>query len=230
MLKKSITIGALVVAGAILANAETFVSTNGPKGKEDGGNYYGFAADLSSTVVSTDKALPTSGDWFLQNVTIDCRDSGTSDNLKLAVYSYTQDSTTGNFLGLSSSSASFTTSGTYSFDFGNLKLSDSGANATYQFLFVAENTVADTLSSGGFDAYKNVAKTGSLKVWESTLDLPQGSGTYKAKELNSWEGKYLPSFSITTTDTIPEPSMFGVLAGLGALALVGARRRRRSGK
>ena len=29
---------------------------------------------------------------------------------------------------------------------------------------------------------------------------------------------------------VPEPSMFGVLAGLGALALVGARRRRKNGK
>ncbi len=35
------------------------------------------------------------------------------------------------------------------------------------------------------------------------------------------------SISITKTSLIPEPSTFGLLAGLGALALVGARRRRR---
>ena len=40
-------------------------------------------------------------------------------------------------------------------------------------------------------------------------------------------GAHTASFNYATITPIPEPSTFGLLAGLGALALVGARRRRR---
>ncbi|MCD8298966.1 MAG: PEP-CTERM sorting domain-containing protein [Opitutae bacterium] len=39
-----------------------------------------------------------------------------------------------------------------------------------------------------------------------------------------------PVFQIITTATVPEPSMFGLLAGLGAIGLVVARRRRHNRK
>lgn len=53
-----------------------------------------------------------------------------------------------------------------------------------------------------------------------TLDV-DGMGKYVLTEGNTG------SWSISYVQAIPEPSAFGLLAGLGALALVGTRRRRK---
>ncbi len=54
----------------------------------------------------------------------------------------------------------------------------------------------------------------------------KGEITFK---INNTDGKHSASFNYAsiTGAVIPEPSAFGLLAGLGALALVGARRRRK---
>ena len=234
MLKKSIAIGALVAASTLLANAETFVSTNNDSTKKDNiaaGNYYGFATKLSSEVVSATKDFPTTGDLYLKDLTLTL-DNNSAAGFKLAVYSYTSDGNVGDFLGLSTEAASWSDGGKFCFNFENVTLSNPAG--TYQFLFVNGNTTASDLASTDLQKYKDASVQKRVKVWNNSTKLPQGSGTYKANTLGSssgdWEGSYLPEFTATTTDVIPEPSMFGVLAGLGALALAGARRRRKNVK
>ena len=68
---------------------------------------------------------------------------------------------------------------------------------------------------------------GSDTITSNNVDLLLG-----AIELKNWGDGWTQSLSyagstLTLTLTIPEPSAFGLLAGLGALALAGTRRRRR---
>ncbi len=68
-----------------------------------------------------------------------------------------------------------------------------------------------------------------FKIADSTI---AGSLAQNDFSLNkSWAGWAITNYDTTNgtlTLTIPEPSIFGLLAGLGALALVGARRRRKT--
>jgi len=91
--------------------------------------------------------------------------------------------------------------------------------------------------TGGSYAYGNVATT-TITSSETELTLSSlyavqlklttgNDGSFNIKLYNSSSKTGIGLFAISTNSAIPEPSAFGLLAGLGAIALAVSRRRRR---
>ena len=235
-MKKCLTLAVLLSAGTVLTNAAVYTTslTTGTADRAD--DCYGFTVALDDTFMSTvDEAsssvtLPDT--VSLNSVSVWNRDTGSehmyTGDVKLAVYAYSTDGTTGTFLGLSSNVVSVSTiNQELTFTFENVSIS---STAQYQMLFVRSSATAESVDT--FSEYKENAVDISLSLRDQGR-LPSGDGTYSNKTLNGWVAssdwvkQYMPKLSIVTSSSIPEPSAFGLLAGLGALALVASRRRRR---
>ncbi len=221
-MKKFITTITLFAAGTAFAAAGDY-STTLTSGTSGNGNYYGFCLKLTDSFLTTTPEGVTLPDMLvLDSVSLLTRTSGdeVGNTAYLALYEYTADSTTGTFVAVSTNQqTSNTNNATLTFNFSSgLQIS---SEKQYQFMFVNSNTAISS-----FGEYQAAAVQLSLNVLQQS-SLSQGDGTYKSNEINSWEGMYIPNVTIVTS-TIPEPSAFGLLAGVGALALVAARRRRRS--
>ena len=217
-MKKIISITALLAAGSAFANAEEYTASTPEKTNQ--GNYYGFCLAFdNATYLTTD--VPAGLELNLDSIALQTRSDGSLEKMKIAVYEYTEDYTTGDFLG-TSSVATFATNTNITLTFNDITVNSS---SRYQFLFVKENATAESLAT--FDGYKTNAMAWGVAVTNGfSASIPKGWGTYKSSGIDSWEGQYIPVVSFTLS-TIPEPSTFGLLAGLGALALVGTRRRRK---
>lgn len=229
-MKKCLTLAVLLSAGTVLTNAAVYTTSLTTGNANRGTGYYGFTVALDDTFMSTvDEAsssavLPDT--VSLDSVSVWNRDDKPdfmyTGDVKLAVYAYSTDGTTGTFLGLSSNVVSVSTiNQELTFTFENVSIS---STAQYQMLFVDSSATAESVDT--FDEYKTEAVGISLSVLDQG-SLPRGDGTYTNNSLNAWNGFYMPKLSIETSSSIPEPSAFGLLAGLGALALVASRRRRR---
>ena len=221
-MKKCLTLAVLLSAGTVLTNAAVYTTslTTGTANRANG--CFGFTVALDDTFMNTvDEA--SSSVTLPETVSLDSvsvwnrdTDSGTyTGDVKLAVYAYIDDGMTGTFVGLSSNVVSVSSLGQeLSFSFENVSLS---STAQYQMLFVSSSATADSVDT--FDEYKTEAVGISLSLLEQS-GLPKGDGTYTSYSLGSWAGQHMPKLSIVTSSSIPEPSAFGLLAGLGALALV----------
>lgn len=232
-MKKYISLVALLAAGSALANAEetATVKKEGPytastpakSGDGAQGNYYGFTMAFDNvTYLTTD--VPANMELNLDSITLLTRSgSATADAMKVAVYKYEGDSKTGTYLGLSETTLKDVANNTtYTLTFDDIIVNSSDR---YQFLFVKADTTEDLTT---FEGYKAASMAWGVSVTNSfSQQIPGGWGTYKGNGINSWEGNYVPVTTVTLSVPIPEPSTFGLLAGLGALALVGTRRRRR---
>lgn len=234
-MKKCLTLAVLLSAGTVLTNAAVYTTSLTTGTADNANNCYGFTVALDDTFMSTvDEAsssvtLPDT--VSLDSVSVWNRDSSSgmyTGDVKLAVYAYSADGTTGTFLGLSSNVVNVNTPNQeLSFTFKNVSIS---STAQYQMLFVDSSATADSVDT--FSEYKENAVGISLSILDQGI-LPRGDGTYSNKTLNGcvassdWAKQYMPKLSIVTSSSIPEPSAFGMLAGLGALALVASRRRRR---
>ena len=235
-MKKCLTLAVLLSAGTVLTNAAVYTTslTTGDANRAD--SCYGFTVALDDTFMSTvDEAsssvtLPDT--VSLNSVSVWNRDTSSNNmytgDVKLAVYAYSADGTTGTFVGLSSNVVSVSTiNQELSFTFENVSIS---STAQYQMLFVSSSATAESVDT--FSEYKENAVDISLSLRDQGL-LPKGDGTYSNKTLDGWVTspdwvkQFMPKLSIVTSSSIPEPSAFGLLAGLGALALVASRRRRR---
>lgn len=229
-MKKCLTLAVLLSAGTVLTNAAVYTTSLTTGTANRGNGYYGFTVALDDTFMNTvdeESSSVTLPDTVsLDSVSVWNRDtdSGTyTGDVKLAVYAYIDDGMTGKFVGLSSNVVSVSSLGQeLSFTFENVSISSTDQ---YQMLFVKSSATADSVDT--FDEYKTEAVDISLSVLDPDGNLPKGDGIYTGNSLGTWEGQYMPKLSIVTSSSIPEPSAFGLLAGLGALALVASRRRRR---
>ncbi len=187
------------------------------------GNYNGWTMALTDSFLdATETNLGTLSSVVLDSVTINNRTSGdqTSGSVYLAVYLYSEDYTTGTFVGVSDNVATNgNVNGSNTFTFTDVTLVP---NEQYQYLFVTSN---DTTTLATFEGYKSVAHQFGLNVANITGGtLPTGDGTYKGNGLDTWESSYMPNVSVAVSVT-PEPTT----ATLSLLALAGlcARRRRK---
>lgn len=217
------TLFLLFCAGMATAQAATIYTTSTTSTTTAKGNYWGFASSLvASGIVESSATLPQT--LSLDSVSLTSRADGGTTTFKIAVYQYTADGTVGEFLGLSTNSVTAApNAGSLTLNFNNIQINSS---ATYQYLFVNENTIeADLNKTAGADnlaAYQGKAIQVGVTI-VSNGNLPSGSGTYKGTALNTWEGNYLPKFTITTS---PVPEAATASMGLLGLASLLMRRRR----
>ena len=212
-----------LMALASIATAETYTAST-PAKSADGaqGNYYGFTMAFDNTTYLTTD-VPADLELNLDSITLQTRTGNvTTAAMKVAVYEYTGDSTTGTYLGISETTLQDVAADTtYTLTFDGITVNSS---SRYQFLFVDGNTTADLTT---FDGYKEAAMAWGVSVTNSfSAQIPGGWGTYKGSGINSWEGNYVPVTTVTlSTPVVPEPAT----ATLSLLALAGlaARRRRK---
>ncbi len=127
---------------------------------------------------------------------------------------------------------SLTSDARYHEDDDNHNVSDyvvgtSSASTTETTITISWSAVASTisLSVGGSDVASTTVETAD----DASLILYSGTGTVSSEAATTFwtNGGANPINNITlTVSAAPEPSMFGLLAGLGAIGLVAARRRR----
>ncbi len=245
-MKNLITITALIAAGAIAANAETNL--------KPGDNFRGLNWTQLTLTTPSGNALSSGNSGFNwdgepSNLTeswsllfkLDTNSTsgtGTSDKREIFGTNGASGSGAGGLvLGLDFSNSGTTTIGLYNGKatisnpvlLGNAISFTTGQNVMLTFLKYDETKKMSTSKAGKFVLSTYNGNTPQSTTFEVGQD--QGDLTFlKNGNTRLWTNRGAEQFSnikLAYGSAIPEPSSFGLLAGLGALALVGARRRRR---
>ena len=225
-MKYLIAIASLLAAGTAFANAETISGTESGTGS-DKSTISGFKVDLDALTWSPSFS-ETPRTFTLSSIAYSSGDAAHS-NAKfysgdLWAFIYEGEVAPNNASSLTAitvstdsinwNSNSKSNSGTWSFSNVDLDFTK-----TYSILFSSskESFVSARGSSGTGEGIRSTVTTGASAIAIANYN---GSGFTTGNGLN-----------VTLTgsiSSIPEPSAFGLLAGVGALALVAARRRRRA--
>ncbi len=244
-MKNLITITALIAAGAIAANAETAL--------KPGDNFGGLTWNQLTLTTPAGGKLKTGNSGFnwngeqsnlTESWSLLFTLKRTSDSGKKDVFSTsaTRGGATGLVLTLDCSDSASKKiellNGKGGSSLGQSITFTTGQSVMLTFLKYDDATATSKSKAGKFvlSIYDNSETTTSQNV-EFEVGKDQGDLTF-LKEGGSntsrlWTNNGAEQFSkitlayASTTSAVPEPSAFGLLAGLGALALVGARRRRR---
>ncbi|MBE6401541.1 MAG: PEP-CTERM sorting domain-containing protein [Verrucomicrobia bacterium] len=223
-MKKYITLAALLAAGTACANAASNDLSISPGGNFWGGDFsFGFTID-TGTLSDSDKTDVLALYWGTYsdanyysngfNLTY------TNDGIEL----YVGDGAMAN-VGASADVATITETTTFT----------GARGATFNTLLtVGESYVIKNVGGDGNQTVSLYAATWdsaqeAYLIGTEALETVTYNGNMNGGNANTTMGSVVNSaYSVSTNITVvPEPSAFGLLAGVGALALVASRRRRR---
>lgn len=223
-MKKYITVAALLAAGTAFANAgvET-ITFESAADESNGGKYCGFVFTLSGTDTTRftdDYAIGLPQTLSLDEIIVNER-SGYDWNANATLYITDSDN---GFVGIADTAER--TTDTWTFSFSNLTLTTTETYYVYIWhtddTAISSSTAVGTVISGG-----KFYSEGGVSAFGGSLDTSTASqwGLLNAQKTLA-STSYAPA-GLKIVTSIPEPSAFGMLAGLGALALVASRRRRK---
>ncbi len=200
----TLTIGSATTLSGTITNTGTIVVS--------GTTLEGIATDSSTTAVINDGDITLSDSGQIKSS--DGASVTISSNVTIVLDSYLSDSYDTDGVATVSEtettyafSGAVTLSGTVTLSATNDFLAEIAEGKTYEFA-IATGDVAGTLSVDSF-----TLDSGLLDVLVSySYTTSYSDGIYK--------------ISIESTSSIPEPSLFGIFAGIAALAIAGTRRRR----
>ena len=233
---KYITVAALLAAGSAFADAAVVSNINGtlndpteqlPAGGS--GAYYGFSFTLPGSIegITTSTVVLES----IEFVRAYSQMKGIAATAWLNIYS--SGTPTGNgYLGQSNDATATASVGSAADDaewssavsFNGSSIELTLGTTYYVFFSSAEDTGED------YNAAEHIVKA-ALRLGKTDSGLVTLTGSdvaYVGTVGGTQGGGWMPAYKVTVSSpAVPEPSAFGLLAGLGALALVASRRRRK---
>ena len=231
-MKKCITIAALLAAGTAFVNAADLTSTFTNKQTDSIGlSVAGIDGVTGSVALGDNLTFQTSGAAGGENTFFSPNTNVGNGSTWTATFTYDFSSASLTVDSIVLDLGIFTSSGDWqganvsrSFDF-SATLSNGTDSVEYSASDVTIDGVVDGYGNG-LNTHKKITLSGSeLALSGNSVTLELTVSRAESNTLGCFIG--LNSVTLKDASAVPEPSAFGLLAGLGALALVASRRRRK---